>query len=179
MKKREPEHVPTFHLDWKSALSRALRKSRKTVVLGVGNPDKGDDGAGPACAARLRSGRADAPGNRWMILDGRETPESRTGEIRRFGPELTIIIDASIGGRPPGTVFVVEKDKIADEGVSSHALSLRYLVRYLEESMGSRVLILGVEPEDIEIGAPMSKPVIRAVNEIVSSLSLALESTSA
>jgi hydrogenase 3 maturation protease len=105
----------------------------------------------------------------------RETPESRTSEIRRFGPELTIIVDAAIGGHLPGTVYIVEREKIADEGISTHNISLLYLVRYLEESIGSRVIVLGVEPLTLDLGAPMSPEVRHAVERIVSELSLRFE----
>ncbi|MDD8025263.1 MAG: hydrogenase 3 maturation endopeptidase HyCI [Acidobacteriota bacterium] len=157
---------------WKEVIAEAVRTSDKTVILAVGNPDKGDDGAGPACAARLRARGADAPGGRLLVIDGRETPESQTGLIRRFGPDVTIIVDAALGGHPPGTIFIIERDKIADEGVSTHAISLLYLVRYLEESIGSRVIVLGIEPMSLELGAPMSAEVHNAVEEIVSELSL-------
>jgi hydrogenase 3 maturation protease len=153
--------------EWKEIIAAAVRTSNNTVILAVGNPDKGDDGAGPACAARLRARGADAPGDSRMIIDGRETPESQTGLIRRFGPDVTIIVDATLGGHPPGTIFIVEREKMADEGVSTHTISLLYLVRYLEESIGSRVIVLGIEPKTMEWGEEMSAEVYNAVDEAV------------
>jgi len=132
----------------------------------AGNPDKGDDGAGPLCAARLQARLPAATSGRVLVIDGRETSESQTGVIRRFGPELTIIIDDAVGGYPPGAVFVVKREKIADEGVSTHTISLVYPVRYLEESLGSRVIVPGIEPEDMSQGAPISPAVNRAEGEI-------------
>jgi len=159
---------------WKNELGAAVAAAGRVVVLGVGNPDKGDDGAGPAVAAGLLARSAGQRGagrpKPHLIIDGRETPESRTGEIRKFGPDLTIIVDATIGGHPAGTVFIVEKEEIADEGVSTHTISLRYLVRYLEESIGSKVLVLGIEPSSLELGSLISIEVRHAVNEIVSEL---------
>jgi hydrogenase 3 maturation protease len=157
---------------WREIPGKAVRNSKKVVVLAVGNPDKGDDGAGPSCAAALRRRQAERPNETVLIIDGRETPESQTGLIRRFGPDLTIIVDAALGGHPPGTIFIVEREKIADEGVSTHTISLLYLVRYLEESIGSRVIVLGVEPLSLDFGAPMSPEVRQAVDEIVSEMSL-------
>ncbi len=174
MKRRTPEHVSGFDPDWKSALSRVLRESGKTVVLGVGNPRRGDDGAGPLCAARLHKSLAPAEGKRLLVIDGGAVPENHTGKIRRFSPDLTIVIDAAVAGRPPGTIFALDKDALADEGVSTHALSLRYLIRYLEESIGTRVLFLGIEPADRREGAPLSAPVSRAVEELTAALEGAL-----
>ncbi|MCX6559818.1 MAG: hydrogenase 3 maturation endopeptidase HyCI [Candidatus Aminicenantes bacterium] len=163
---------------WRKILEEAIRAANKVVVLAAGNPDKGDDGAGPACAAALRRRQAERSNETVLIIDGRETPESQTGRIRRFGPELTIIIDAAIGGRTPGTIFIVEREKIADEGVSTHTISLLYLVRYLEESIDSQVIVLGIEPSSLELGSPMSPEVRQAVDEIVSELSLCFGKTS-
>ncbi len=165
--------------DWREALRAAAAAAKRIAVLGVGNPDKADDGAGPAVAAKLlaraaaRRGQGRAKPH--LVIDGRETPESRTGEIRRFAPDLTIIVDATVGGRPPGAVFVVERDRIVDDGVSTHTISLLYLVRYLEESIGSRVIVLGIEPKSLELETGMATAVGEAVAEVVDALSSWLE----
>jgi len=156
-------------LRWREKLTSVLAGASRVVFLGVGNEAKGDDAAGVLAVRRLRGllppgreGRADI-----LLLDGGDVPESTTGPIRRFAPDWTVIIDAAVGGHPPGTVFIPARDKIADEGVSTHTISLLYLVRYLEESIGSRVVVLGIEPEDLSLGAPVSAAVSAAIDEIV------------
>ena len=166
MKKKERKRAPGFHLEWEKILSRALREARKTVVLGVGNPDRGDDGAGPLCAESLKKRIGTCGGSRLLVLDGRAVPESRTGEIRRFAPDLTVIVDAAAAGLAPGTIFVLDADALSDEGVSTHTISLFYLARYLEKSIGSRVLILGIEPSRRIDGAGISAPVSRAAKDL-------------
>lgn len=159
---------------WEERIGAALHRARKIVVLGVGNPDKGDDGAGPRCADRLKR-RLEAPaGAGVLVVDARDVPENHTGTIRRFGPDLTLIIDAAVGGHAPGTIFIVDQDKIADDGLSTHRASLRYLVRYLKETIGGEVLILGIQPENIDLGVgrnALSKPVERSAKEIADFLS--------
>ena len=153
-------------IDWKARLTAELRDARKIIVLGVGNPDKGDDGAGPLCARLLEETLPEGSAERVLVIDGREVPESQTGPIRAFGPDLTVIVDAAVGGHAPGTIFFVEKAGISDNEVSTHRISLLYLVRYLEESIGSRVLVLGIEPEALAEGAPMTPVVARAVETL-------------
>ncbi len=151
---------------WQARLTSEIRRIRKLAVLGVGNPDKGDDGAGPYCAGllkRLESAAAD----RLLVIDGRDVPESQTGPLRRFGPDLTLIIDAAAGGLAPGMISIVAREKISDAGVSTHHIPLTYLIRYLEESIGSRVLVVGVEPATLEPGAPMT-PAVKKAAETVS-----------
>ena len=152
--------------DWKSRLAAELRGARKIVVLGVGNPDKGDDGAGPLCVDFLKRALPADVKERLLVIDGRDVPESQTGPIRAFGPDLTVIVDAVIGGRAAGTVFFVDREAIADDEVSTHRISQLYLIRYLEESIGSRVLVLGIEPETLAEGAPMTPAVARAVETL-------------
>ena len=160
--------------DWRARLAEEFRGARKIVVLGIGNPDKGDDGAGPLCVVLLKKKAAAGAAERLLLIDGREVPESLTGPIRRFGPDLTVIVDAAIGGQAPGTIFVVGRDRISDNEVSTHRISLLYLVRYLEESIGSRALVLGIEPSVMGEGAPMTPAVRRAVETVTEYLSAAI-----
>jgi hydrogenase maturation protease HycI len=151
---------------WTVRLEAECRGARKIVFLGVGNPDKGDDGAGPLLIRLLTEALPADAADRVLVIDGREVPESQTGSIRRFGPDLTVIVDAAVGGHAPGTIFFVEKAGISDNEVSTHRISLLYLVRYLEESIGSRVVVLGIEPETLAEGAPMTPAVARAAETL-------------
>lgn len=159
---------------WKSRVRRELRLARRIVILGVGHRDQGDDAAGSACAEALRTVSQGRFRRRLKILAGRETPESSTAEIRRFRPDLVMILDAAAGHRRPGAVFLVGADDIADEGLSTHNLSLKYLVAYLEQTLPCRVLVLGIQPKMIAWGAPLSKPVENGINALVQFLVKAL-----
>jgi hydrogenase 3 maturation protease len=162
---------------WQIRLFEEIRRSSKTVILGVGNMDRGDDGAGVAAAGRLKAALRGRGRARMRVLIGHETPENLTGEIRAFGPGLVLILDAADGARRPGAVFLVEKEKIADDGVSTHKISPAMLVCYLEESVGCRVLVLGIQPKTTVLRpgrAAFSAPVERAVSEIVGILRAAV-----
>jgi hydrogenase maturation protease HycI len=154
---------------WEERLGLALRGTKKIVVLGVGNPDQGDDGAGSRCAERLKRRLRAPAGEGVLVIDAREVPENHTGAIRAFGPDLTVIVDAAAGGRAPGAIFIVDRDKIAVDGLSTHTISLVLLVRYLEEDIGSDVLVLGIQPGAVELGLgrkALSAPVDRSVKEL-------------
>jgi len=158
---------------WEDRLIVALRGAEKIVVLGVGNPDQGDDGAGPRCAERLKRRLRASAGARVLVIDAREVPENHTGAIRAFGPDLTVIVDAAAGGRAPGAIFIVDRDKIADDGLSTHTISLAGLVRYLKEDIGCNVLVLGIQPGAIEFGVgrkALSAPVDRSVKKLAAVL---------
>jgi hydrogenase 3 maturation protease len=64
-----------------------------------------------------------------------------------------------MGGQRPGTISLVDKKKIRQEDVSTHRLPLSLLVRYLEETIGCRVIVVGIEPKDVAWGKPASAAV--------------------
>jgi hydrogenase 3 maturation protease len=132
-------------------------------MLGVGNRRRGDDAAGSLCVRLLKKQMAKKGAAREVrVLDARETPESATGLIREFRPTHVLIIDAAAGGHQPGTVFLIDKRKIAQEDISTHRIPLAHLVRYLEVSIGCRVILIGIEPEEVGWGKPVSAPVRKA-----------------
>jgi hydrogenase maturation protease len=89
------------------------------------------------------------------------------------------MIDAALGGRAPGAVFIVEREDIPDEGVSTHKISLRMLVAYLEKTVGCAVVFLGIQASDLELGKPASPAVERAAQRAAVALERMLRSSSA
>jgi hydrogenase maturation protease HycI len=164
---------------WKRRLRSEVAAAGKVLVLGVGNPDKGDDAAGILAAQGLKKAMGGQARRRLKVLLGYETPENLTGEIRKFGPGLVLILDAALGPHPPGTVFLVDKDEIPDEGVSTHKISLKMLVYYLEETLGCTVAFLGIQSADLGLGRPVTKPVERAAKRLSAALAEILRSSSA
>jgi hydrogenase 3 maturation protease len=171
--------------DWQKRLRRELRSARRLFVLGVGNREKADDGVGCLCAQLLKKKIRKGPDSKPLkkaarqglsdelameILDGGEVPESATGIIRRFRPTHVLIMDAATGGHEPGTIFFIKNRKIAQEDVSTHRIPLSQLVRYLEESVGCRVILVGIEPADISWRKPMSRSVRKSAAVLVNSL---------
>jgi hydrogenase maturation protease len=163
---------------WMTEVKEALRAASKVVVLGIGNPDRADDGAGVAAAGALARRLAPARKRRVRIMIGGPVPESLTGKIRTFRPGLVVILDSAVGGLPPGSFYRVDPEKIADDGVTTHRISLRWLVRYIEESIGCPSIVLGIEPETLEFGGGLSaavqKGISTAVDFLVENLSLAV-----
>ncbi len=155
--------------DWKKALTAGLRGKGRIVIMGVGNPLKGDDAAGLLCAEALLKG-IPAKGRRGVkILRAYDVPENYTGIIRKFRPTRVIIIDAALAGLKPGEVFVLEKEKIAIEEISSHKIPLMVLISYLEQSIECKVTVLGIQARDLSFGAPVS-PIIKAAVKTVADL---------
>jgi hydrogenase 3 maturation protease len=151
-----------------------LRAARRVVILGVGNVGRGDDGAGVLAAAALKKKLGPKGRPRLRILLGHETPESLTGEIRRFQPDLVLILDAAVSRKKPGSVFLLEKKDMAVEDISSHRIPLTLLVDYLKKSVGCRVLVLGIAARSCREGAALSASVKKTVVLLSSQLAAVL-----
>jgi hydrogenase 3 maturation protease len=144
---------------WKARLVRELGRPQKLAVLGVGNVAKSDDGAGVRTAEALARLVRSERNARLKIVIGHEAPENFTGAVRHFRPSHVLIIDAAGAGFPPGAVFLVDRSGIQNDDVSTHRTPLTTLAAYLEETVGCRVVILGIEPETLVPGALLSRPV--------------------
>ena len=160
---------------WRAALRREVRRSARVAVLGVGHPSRGDDAAGTLVARRILAGRA-LPPERALVVAAGEAPESFTGVVRRFGPDLVVVVDAARGGRRPGRVFLFDERDIADEDLSSHRIPLSRLARYVRETMGCRVVLVGIEPAAVAPGpdGELTPAVGRAVAGLAGLLARAL-----
>ncbi len=146
------------------ALRRALRG--RVVVVGIGNPGRGDDGAGPRVARLLARQLSPAPppergGDRIVaVIAAETTPESEVGRIAELRPDAVVLVDAVDFGAPPGSASLfVEADLTGRSGWSAHRPPLGLLMQYLAARTGARVLLLGIQPADVGWGARMTEPV--------------------
>ncbi|MFE1359857.1 MULTISPECIES: hydrogenase maturation protease [Streptomyces] len=148
----------------------------RTVVVGVGNEFRRDDGVGPAVVARL-AGRA----RRDPALAGVELTVS-DGDPGRLislwtGAGLCVVVDAA-HAHPgcPGRVHrleVTEGELPATESASSHGLGLGEAVE-LARALGTlpeRLVVLAVEGRDAELGRGLSAPVAAAVGPVAERVS--------
>jgi hydrogenase 3 maturation protease len=121
------------------------------MLLGIGNPLRGDDGAGNYVADRFR-----APG--WLALDCGTIPENFTGTVRKEHPELLVLVDAAEMGISPGEFRIIQPDDIAAVTLGTHALPLSIMIEFLSPEAG-RVLFIGIQPDQTEMDQPLSKTV--------------------
>jgi hydrogenase 3 maturation protease len=130
------------------------------LLLGIGNSLKGDDGAGNFVATLIHG-----PG--WIALDCGTVPENFTGKVREISPELLVLVDAAEMNIPPGKFRVVAPEDIDDVSFGTHALPLRLLIDYVRPHAG-RILFIGIQPEQIGLGAGLSPAVKRGARRLAS-----------
>lgn len=138
---------------------RDILKGR-VVLVGVGNPLHGDDGLGPAIIEHVK-GNVDA-----VCIDAGSVPENYAGKILKHKPDSVVIIDAVHLELEPGAYRILGKDDIASAGFTTHTMSLDMFIDYLEKGSRADVYVLAVQPLNVSLGAEMSVPVRKAVEEI-------------
>lgn len=159
------------------ALTKALRPDvagpggkRRVVLLGVGSELRGDDAAGVRIAERMAA--LSLPGV-WAITGG-TAPENLTGEIRQISPSHLVIVDTADMGDAPGTIRIIEPERIGGISFGTHSLPLNVLAGYLSKETGCAVTVMGIQPRSLEFDAGLSPEVARAVDEVVEALAASL-----
>jgi len=150
-----------------------------TIVLGIGNRLGGDDAAGtcvvdilnPALSA-LSAGQhrnKDLLPTEIMAIDVGTAPESYTSVIRQRRPDLLILVDAADMGLHPGVLRAITPEKISILSFSTHNIPLSTFISYVEEFCGE-ILLVGVQPEQTEMGSGISMTVRKSVRKLAEAI---------
>lgn len=139
----------------------------RTVVIGIGNRLRGDDGAGVAVAERLRE----------RVPSGVDVAACSEEPSRLMdaweGADSVVLVDTVSSGAPPGTLHRFDA---GDEAVpartfrsSTHAIGIAETIE-LARALGRlprRVRVYGVEAGDFTTGASLTPAVDAAVDSLV------------
>jgi hydrogenase maturation protease len=138
----------------------------RRVVLGIGNPDRGDDAAGRIVAQHLR-GLLPVD---IEIIEHDGEGMSLLGQLD--GTAAAFLVDASASDAPPGTIrrFDVGAAPMPHLafGLSTHGFGLAMaieLARTLNQ-LPPRCIVYAIEGASFEPGAPLSPPMQTAVAEV-------------
>ena len=128
---------------------------------------RSDDAAGVLLARALSERDCALNIDRVLILEAGQAPENRTGELRRFSPDVVVIVDAADMKEAPGTIRWIPEDSLDGMSASTHSLPLSLLARYLKLELNCVVTIVGIQLVSNEVGDRVSPEVSRAVEEVV------------
>jgi hydrogenase 3 maturation protease len=144
--------------------SLAQWRASRVVILGIGNPLKGDDAAGPLLCERL-SGRVPA-----KVIDAGAVPENYIGPVLEASPEVLLLVDAVDFGGRPGQIRVCAPEKIHEFTFSTHALSLHLALDLIRRETNVEVCVLGVQAGTMKFGDCLSPAVREAVETLADTL---------
>lgn len=142
--------------DWKRKLGQLTRQS-SAIFIGMGRENRSDDGAGLQLALELRRrGKEDV----WLESEIEE-------ELWKNGNSKTLIfLDALDFREIPGKVTLIPLHFILSNSSLSHRLA-----PILRLEMDSKQLrnsyILGIQPESVKEGGEISRPVSKAINQVL------------
>ena len=156
-------------------MQEKLQGAGRVFILGIGQGGKNDDRLGSAAVKALA--RKFPAAKNLKIVDAGDAPENYTLDIRRFSPCHVILIDAASGGFDPGTIFLVSETAIVNGAMTSHRPPLSLLIRYIRESIGSPVIVIGVQPASLEPGDTLSATVKTSLSILVRLLTAILLKT--
>ena len=146
----------------------------RTVVAGLGNPWRGDDGVGLAVAERLR-GRLPSGVEVVSIVD------EPTRLLDAFAAETVIVVDAVAAPEPvPGTVHRIDalEETLPERfGSSTHHFGLADTVE-LARSLGrlpQSLVVYGIEGAAFDAGDRLDPRVDRAAGEVATRIATELE----
>ena len=133
------------------------------LVAGLGNSILMDDGIGVhatlalqdtaepgVCAAEIGT----------AVLDGLHLFE---------WADKILAIDAMEAGGRPGDIYLIEESGLAGGGpiqASMHELSLKAALRFTQQPVAGEIVILGVEPAEIDYGLELTPPLQAALPRV-------------
>jgi hydrogenase maturation protease len=132
-------------------------------IIGCGNPDRGDDGAGVLVAQRLREEGLDAEthiGDSLALIEAWRS----AGDV--------IVVDAVVTGALAGTVHVWggRPPRVpASPPVSSHGLDIGKTIELAEalDRLPARLRVFGIEGQQFDHGSNISPEVECAIASVV------------
>lgn len=149
------------------------RPDGRILVAGLGNRLMSDEGVGVHAVRELREESLEEA----LALEVGTAAFEALPYLERA--EHVIALDALEGGRPPGTIYrysLGEEDR-RPPGGSLHELDLVATLFLLDPGRRPRVIVLGVQPERLELGLTLSPKVeaslpqlLQAVRETVREL---------
>ena len=105
-------------------------------------------------------------------MDCGSIPENATGPLRRFKPQLILLIDAADMDKEPGTIQFVDLDQVRGFSASSHTLPLSVLAGFMKNEFKCEVALCCIQPQHLEFEKELSLPVKKAVERLVDELIL-------
>jgi len=133
---------------------------KNTIIVGIGNPLRGDDGFGPALVQRLQ-GKVNL-----ACIDAGNAPENHLGRILKEEPDSVLLVDAADLGLEPGQYRILQPEDILKCGLSTHDMSSRMMIEFLQNQMPANIFMLAVQPENVSLGEPISECLNNTLDEI-------------
>jgi hydrogenase maturation protease HycI len=144
----------------------------RLAIMGIGHELRGDDAVGVVVARKLK--RLLAYQVHILIVEAGAAPENMTAPLRRFAPDLALLVDAAQLNESPGAVRLLPWEKTTGLSACTHMLPPHMVAQYLHKELGCEVALLGIQPAHTTLCAGLSPAIKAAADDIVRLLISAL-----
>lgn len=151
-------------------LQSRLNKAERVVVVGVGSEMRGDDVVGLMVLEEFRK----HPHPKVILIEGGTAPENFTGQIKKAQPTHLVIVDAADLKQAPGTIEVIDPERIGGYSFSTHALPLKIMIDFILADWKCEVMVIAIQPKSLEFGRPVDPEVASASQTIAQAILSAL-----
>jgi hydrogenase maturation protease len=142
------------------------------TIIGCGNPNRSDDGAGVAVVQRLIERIGRAPADDVRIFDAGTSGMDVMFKAR--GSSELVLVDASSSASEPGSICTVPGERlenVPDPGYSLHGFRWDHALYAGKRIYGSdfprRVTVYLIERQSLDLGIGLSERVERGVEHVV------------
>lgn len=133
----------------------------KIAIIGIGNELNGDDAAGVLIVRKIKN---NLPENKQiLIVEGSIAPENHTGVIRSFKPDWIWLFDAADLGDKPGSVQLIDLEKVQSIGADTHRLAPTLLLSFLSLELEFKAFLFGINPESVEPFTEVSDTIEKSI----------------
>jgi len=140
-------------------------RGSKTLIVGIGNTLKGDDGAGPLICKQLQEADVTAE-----LIHAGTVPENYIQPIVNKAPQNLLVIDAVDFGASPGAIRIFKTEQLSSTVFSTHTLSPHLFVDMVTKQIEVDVYFVGIQPAQVVLGQSISPQVSGAIQQLVHTL---------
>lgn len=130
-----------------------------TVIIGIGNVLKGDDGVGPYIVSRLS--------NNIHAIDAGTAPENHLKKIIDLKPDKIFIIDAVDFGGKPGDIKYFNEFDSSNISISTHNMPPDLFIDFIKQQTNAEIKIIAIQPKELKFNTPMSDEVRKSADNLI------------
>lgn len=134
----------------------------RVALVGIGHELRGDDAVGLIVAREMQP----FSNAEFLVVEAGHAPENHTGRLRRFKPDLVLLVDAAQLDESAGTIRWLTWQETTGLSATTHTMPPYMLARYLTSNLGCDVALIGIQPADTSLDAPLSRPVADAARGV-------------
>lgn len=152
-------------------LKNEIGRNPKIAILGIGSEMNGDDAAGVFIARGLLDRYKARPlRDDLAIFDCGTVPENFSGPLRKFRPDLVLIIDAGNFHQEPGSIIPAVPENSDGLSFSTHSMPPSVFTEFLVKELGCMVNLLLIQAEDVEYCHPLNEKVSSSISAVINDL---------